>query len=107
MGGFKAQLELPYFISKEEILGKDVFDYNLLYIGKVVDWTYASDGIIKMILKNDNIKISIMIPFYFIEKVGNFVELKVSRTQFIKDIGNIKEPLEMEARKKIDALVKA
>ncbi len=101
MGKFRAELELPRFILRDDILGKEVFDNNLLYVGKVADWDYSSDGIIKMILKNDNIKLSIIIPFYFIEKVGNFIELKVSRTQFIKDIGSIKEPVEMEARKAI------
>lgn len=106
MGNFKAQLELPRFISRDEILGKDVFDYNLLYVGRVADWTYDSDGTIKMVLRNDNNKISIIIPFYFIEKVGTYIELKVSRTQFIKDIGNIKEPPEVEVRKKLDTIAR-
>ncbi len=107
MGNFKAHLELPRFNSKDEILGKEVFDSDLLYIGAVKDWTYSSDGTIKLVLKNDEKRISILISFYYIEKVGAFIELKVKRVQFIKDLGDIKEPVEAEARKKlIDTIAK-
>ena len=105
MGKFKAQMELPRFVSKEEILEKEVFDSDLLYVGTVKDWTFTSDGIMKMVLKNDENKISILVPFYYIEKIGAHIKLKVSRTQFIRDLGNIKEPTENEARRKMDIII--
>lgn len=105
MGKFKANLKLPQFIPIERILGKTVFDSDLIYVGVVRDWTYSSDGTIKMVLRNQDNRVSIMVPFYFIERVGDHILLKVERTQFIRDIGNIKEPVEREDRRQIDLIV--
>jgi hypothetical protein len=50
MGNFTAELTLPSFIPKEDILGKQVFDSKVC-IGRAVDWIYSSDGVIKMVVK--------------------------------------------------------
>jgi hypothetical protein len=63
MGDFTARLELPRFIPKEEILRKQVFDSEVVSLGRALDWTYTSDGEIKMIVKkrqgNDKLKTKI------------------------------------------------
>jgi len=88
MGDFAAKLELPRFIPKEEILGKYVFDSEVVCIGLVEDWTYSSDGEIKMVVKaKDGAKNStVFIPFYHIDRVGQFVLLKTKRENFIEKL---------------------
>ena len=78
MGDFTARLELPRFIPKEEILRKQVFDSEVVSLGRALDWTYTSDGEIKMIVKkrqgNDNL--ITLVPFSHIERVGETILLK-------------------------------
>jgi len=83
-GSFTAKLELPRFIPKEEILGKEVFDSEILYVGSAKDWTYSSDGIIKMVIKAETSvdRAPILIPFYHIDRVGEFIMLKIKRKEF-------------------------
>ena len=95
MGKFKAQMELPRFVSKEEILGKEVYDADLLYMGTAKDCAWASDGIIRMILKDDDNKIAIIVPFHHIKEVGAYIKLKVSQTKFIKDNEDIARAAEL------------
>jgi len=89
MGGFTAKLDLPSFIPKERILGKYVFDSDVVCIGLVRDWTYSADGEIKMVVKPENAASktsTILIPFYYIDKVGQFILLKTKSEKFIEDI---------------------
>ena len=89
MGNFIAKLELPKFIPKEQILGKQVFDSEVLCIGLVEDWTYSSEGEIKMVVKiesEDKSNSTVTIPFSYIERVGQFVLLKTKRNQFIEKL---------------------
>ena len=89
MGNFIAKLELPRFIPKEQILGKQVFDSEVLCIGLVEDWTYSSEGEIKMVVKiesKDKSNSTVTIPFSHIERVGQFVLLKTKRNQFIEKL---------------------
>ena len=89
MGKFKAKMELPRFVSKEEILGKDVYDSNLVYVGTAKDCDYTSDGTIEMILKSNSERIPTLILLNQIDRVGDHILLKVSITQFKKDLGSI------------------
>lgn len=78
MDSFTAQFELPKFIPKEEIMGKRVFDSEVVYLGIVEDWTYASDGEIKMVVKKrEGTEIlRALISFSHIDRVGQFILLK-------------------------------
>ena len=89
MGGFTAKLELPEYIPKEEILRKQVFDAEIKFIGPVMDWTYSSDGTIKMVVRNedDPTKIPILVPFFQIHTVGEHVILKVKRAELKSEFG--------------------
>ncbi len=89
MSGFNAKLELPRYIAKEEILQKQVFDSEIRRIGPVKDWTYSSDGKIKMIVKidGDPTMAPVLIPFYEIEKVGEHILLKVKRSELQTEFG--------------------
>ena len=76
MVDFTARLELPEFIPKEKIIGKYVLDSEVRHIGIVEDWTYSSDGKIKMVVRTKNLAKKnpvVLIPFSHIEKVGQFV----------------------------------
>jgi len=87
MGDFTAKLELPEFIPKEMILGKYVLDSEVRKIGIIKDWTYSTDGKIKMIVKTRNLKNKttiILIPFSHIERVGQFVLLKTKVIEFMQ-----------------------
>ena len=89
MGDFTAKLELPRFIPKEQILGKYVFDSEVVCIGLVEDWTYSSDGEIKMVVKMKdgvNKNSPVLIPFSQIDKVGQFILLKMRREKFKENI---------------------
>lgn len=91
MGDFTAKLELPQFIPKEQILGKYVFDSGIVCMGVVEDWTYSSDGEIKMVVRMKNAKnkcSTVLIPFSYIERVGQFILLKTKREKFGEDSGN-------------------
>jgi sporulation protein YlmC with PRC-barrel domain len=101
MGNFTAKLELPRFIPKEQILGKQVLDSEVLCIGLVEDWTYSSEGEIKMVVKiesEDKSNSTVTIPFSYIERVGQFVLLTTSRNQFIE---KLKEQTDSEGEKKV------
>ena len=79
MGNFTAKLQLPKFIPKEQILGKDVFDSEVVSLGVVEDWTYSPDGEVKMVVlyKGESKKHSfILVPFSHIDRVGQFILLK-------------------------------
>jgi len=84
MGDFTARLELPRFIPKEEILKKQVFDSEVVSLGRAMDWTYTSDGVIKMIVKkrqgNDNL--ITLVPFSHIERVGETILLKTKMDKY-------------------------
>ncbi len=85
MVDFVARLDLPLFIPKEEILGKYVFDYDIVCIGLVKDWTYMSDGEVKMIVRRKTKKdgsSTVLIPFNQIDRVGQFILLKTRRAIF-------------------------
>jgi len=99
MGNFTAKLELPQFIPKEEILGKYVFDSEVVCIGLVEDWTYTPDGVVKMVVKvesGSNNGSTILIPFSYIDRGGQFVLLKAEREKFV---GNIEQNTEKKDRK--------
>ena len=101
MGNFIAKLELPRFIPKEQILGKQVFDSEVLCIGLVEDWTYSSEGEIKMVVRiesEDKSNSTVTIPFSYIERVGQFVLLKTKRNQFIE---KLKQQTYSEGEKKV------
>jgi len=112
MGGFTAKLDLPTFIPREEILGKQVFDSEIVCIGSVKDWTYSSDGIIKMVVKRDDDakKASLLIPFSYIDRVGEFIMLKIKRYEFeeLKEESKKEELKSFDKidHKKLDELVK-
>lgn len=79
LGKFIAKSDLPRFIAKEEIMGKSVFDSELVYLGIVEDWTYGSDGKIRMVVnkKEEGKEISkVSIPFSHINKVGQCILLE-------------------------------
>ncbi len=98
MAGFTAKLELPTFIPKEEILGKHVFDSGLVYLGLAKDWTYTSDGQIRVVVSSDHAskKNSVaLIPFSHIDRVGQFILLRTSEEEFIEER---EEPEEKEER---------
>jgi len=84
MGDFTAHLELPRFIPKEEIMKKQVFDSEVVCLGRVQDWTYLSDGEIKMIVKRreGTDTLITMIPFSHIERVGEFILLKTKGDKY-------------------------
>ncbi len=89
MPGFTAKLELPEYIPKEQILGKHVFDSEVVYVGVVRDWTYSPDGQIKLVINTegtDRKDGGILIPFSFISKVGQFILLKVSKSKFGENV---------------------
>jgi len=105
MGNFTAKLELPRFIPKEQILGKHVFDSEVVCIGHVEDWTYSSDGEIKMVVKiknEDKNPSTTLIPFYYIDRVGQFILLKTKRDESIKNLQQQTESkVEKEGKKAI------
>jgi len=70
MGDFTARLELPRFIPKEEILRKQVFDSEVVCLGRAMDWTYTSDGEIKMVVRKrqGNDDLVTLVPFSHIER---------------------------------------
>ena len=87
MVDFTAKLELPEFIPKEKIIGKYVLDSEVRHIGIVEDWTYSSDGKVKMVVRTKNLAKKnpvVLIPFSHIEKVGQFVLLKTKVRDFIE-----------------------
>ena len=79
MVDFVARLDLPLFIPKEEILGKYVFDYDIVCIGIVKDWTYMSDGEVKMIVRRESKK-------YGSSTVDSYEE-KVKRVKYLQNRG--------------------
>ena len=86
MRDFSAILELPMFIPKEQILGKYVFDSEVVCIGSVEDWTYSSDGVVKMVVHRENEAngtSTVLIPFNHIGRVGQFVLLRTRREEYI------------------------
>ena len=101
MGCFSAKLELPEYFPKEEILNKKVFDAEIKFIGPVIDWTYSSDGTIKMIVKNedDPTKVPVLIPFFQIHTVGEHIILKVKKGELKTEFGVTlsKVPLKSES----------
>ncbi len=107
MGNFTARLELPYFIPKDDLLGKQVFDSEIVCVGTVKDWTYSEDGIIKMIVKaDDGKKETMLVPFYTIEKVGQFIMLKTKRKEFVQASKDELKSFDQIDQKKIDGLIK-
>jgi len=89
MGSFTARLDLPGFIPKERILGKYVFASDVVCIGFVRDWTYSPDGEIKMVVKPENAPknaSTILIPFYHIDRVGQFILLRTKSERFMEEI---------------------
>ncbi len=84
MGDFTAHLELPSFIPKEEIMKKQVFDSEVVSLGRVQDWTYLADGEIKMIVKRREGTDTLVtfIPFSHIERVGEFILLKTKGDKY-------------------------
>ncbi len=88
MGNFTARLELPEFIPKEQILGKHVFDSEVVCMGLVEDWTYSRDGEITMVVKEKSKAkgtSTILIPFYEIDRVGQFILLKAKREKIMEN----------------------
>lgn len=88
MGNFTARLELPEFIPKEQILGKHVFDSEVVCMGLVEDWTYSADGEINMVVKEKSKAkgtSAILIPFYEIDRVGQFILLRSKREKIIEN----------------------
>jgi sporulation protein YlmC with PRC-barrel domain len=102
MGDFTAKLELPAFIPKEQILGKRVLDSAVVDIESVRDWTYSSEGVIGMIVKTNNKAkdTSIFVPFYQIERVGEYILLKIKKDGFVeKEETKNKEPKSLNNKK--------
>ena len=82
MGNFTAKLALPRYISKDGVLRKYVFDSELQCIGFARDWTYTSDGDVKIVVGAENESGSspdFLIPFSQIEKIGQFIVLKTKK----------------------------
>ncbi|MEM2914933.1 MAG: hypothetical protein QXH91_06005 [Candidatus Bathyarchaeia archaeon] len=102
MGNFTAKLELPQFIPKEEILGKYVFDSEVVCIGLVEDWTYTPDGVVKMVVRVENGKnngSTILIPFSYIDRGGQFVLLKAGREKFLGNMGQNTDKKDLKEEK--------
>jgi len=102
MAGFTAKLELPRFIPKEEILGKHVFDSGLAYLGIAMDWTYTSDGQIRVVVSKDHSSKKdsfALIPFSHIDRVGQFILLRTSEEEFIEETGEPEKPEEKPSEK--------
>ena len=98
--GFTATLKLPRYFPKEEILGKTVFDNGLGRVGQVVDWTYTPSGIISLVVSGKKLKEmlkegeNIIVPFEYIDRVGEFILLSKPLEALIpKDIAIGKEEL--------------
>ena len=103
MGNFTAKLELPRFIPKEQILRKYVLDSEVVCIGLVEDWTYFSDGEIKMVVKPKNgakKASNILVPFSHVDRVGQFILLKTKRENIIENIKQQVESKDKNKRKK-------
>jgi sporulation protein YlmC with PRC-barrel domain len=98
--GFTATLRLPRYFPKEEILGKVVFDQELERVGQAVDWTYTPSGVIALVVSGKPLKEmlkggdSIIVPFEYIDRVGNFILLsKPIETLIPKEVAIGKEEL--------------
>lgn len=102
MGDFTAHLELPRFIPKEEIMKKQVFDSEVVCLGRVHDWTYLSDGEIKMIVKRREGTDTLVtfVPFSHIERVGEFILLKTKGDKYKVSKQRAKENKEEKSNKK-------
>ncbi len=77
---FTAVLRLPKYIPKEKLIGKVVFDLDLNSMGKSIDWTYTPSGQISLIVsdvskQNPKNSDGILVPFEYIERVGDFILL--------------------------------
>ena len=77
---FTAVLRLPKYIPKEKLMGKVVFDLDLNSMGKSIDWTYTPSGQISLIVsevseENPKHGDGILVPFEYIERVGDFILL--------------------------------
>jgi len=104
MGDFTAHLELPRFIPKEEIMKKQVFDSEVVCLGRVHDWTYLSDGEIKMIVKRREGTDTLVtfVPFSHIERVGEFILLKTKGDKYKVSKQRAREGKEERNSKKIE-----
>jgi len=101
MGGFTAKLELPAFVPKREILGKQVFDRELVCIGAVKDWDIFPDGLIKIVVKTDKRKNPILVPFSHIKIVGDLIMLKTRRNEYGETVEEVQEG-ELKSSDEID-----
>ena len=90
----RATLELPKYIPKEELLGKDVFDSEIEKVGRVRDWDYEPDGVIHLVVDRDegnppkrkrpNAR-EVLIPFANVDRVGSFILLDAPLGSLIQE----------------------
>ncbi len=94
MGSLSASLKLLNFRfnPEEEIIGKRVYDCELIYIGLVKDWTYSPDRELRMVVKIGNKgekNPTILIPFSDIDRVGQRILLKTKTETYLEDLTKI------------------
>lgn len=91
---FRATLELPEYIPKERVLGKDVFDSEVEKVGRVRDWDYKPDGVIYLVVDRDGGNPSkrkkpnareVLIPFANVDRVGDFILLDAPLGSLIQE----------------------
>lgn len=67
--------ETSRFFRREDIKGKNVYDLNGKYIGKITDIGFERDGTIGLIVERDNNKIEFF-PFSSVQAIGDIALVK-------------------------------